>query len=219
MRKTGLAKPKQLALLKNVNSAYGGDLRKTRIGRGARPLATRQTMHLVLRSSKATGEWSFRHPRNRRRVKTIITKFANKNGVRILSMANVGNHLHLHIKLSTQFAYGSFIRAITGAIAQAVTGRTRWKHWKHGSGRINHSRARQGFSNHTNPTDHIGPCRVQNSLKFWDYRPFSRIVESWKAVLNLRDYMRLNEIEGGGASRRDARAWIEIEKDLIELRV
>lgn len=188
-----MAKPTQTTLLKNVKSAYGGDLRKTRKGRGARPLATRQTMHLVLRSSKATGEWSFRHPRNRRRVKTIITKFASKNGVRILSMANVGNHLHLHIKLSTRFAYGSFIRAITGAIAQAVTGRTRWMHRRLRS--------------------------AQDSLKFWDSRPFSRIVESWKAVLNLRDYIRLNQIEGGGASRRDARAWIEIEKELIELRV
>jgi hypothetical protein len=46
--------------------------------------------------------------------------------VLILSFANVGNHLHLQIKLSNRFAYKPFIRAITAAIAMAVTGWSRW---------------------------------------------------------------------------------------------
>lgn len=188
----------QLVMLKRQKNAYGGELRKTRIGRGARPLSTRQTMHLVMRSSKAQGDWSLRHPRHRKRVTAIIVRFARVNGVRVLSLANVGNHLHLHIKLGNRFAYARFIRAVTGAIAQAVTGRTRWK-------------ARRARKQNTN-----APAAA-NAEKFWDYRPFTRIVESWRAVLNLRDYVRLNQLEGDGTGRREARAWIEIEKRLREM--
>lgn len=183
----------QLAMLKREKSAYGGELRKTRAGRGARPLATRQTMHLVLRSSLAKGEWSLRHARHRRRVTEIVLRFARTNGVRVFSMANVGNHLHLHIKLGNRFAYAGFIRAISGAIAQAVTGRTRWQ------------------------TDSSVLSNSRERLRFWDYRPFTRIVESLRAVLGLRDYVRLNQLEGEGANRREARAWIEIEKRLREV--
>lgn len=180
-------------MLKREKSAYGGELRKTRAGRGARPLATRQTMHLVLRSSLAKGEWSLRHTRHRRRVTNIVLRFARTNGVRVLSMANVGNHLHLHIKLGNRFSYARFIRAISGAIAQAVTGRTRWQ------------------------TDSNVSSNSRERLRFWDHRPFTRIVESLRAVLGLRDYVRLNQLEGEGVNRREARAWIEIEKSLREM--
>jgi len=183
----------QLAMLKREKSAYGGELRKTRASRGARPLATRQTMHLVLRSSLAKGEWSLRHTRHRRRVTNIVLRFARTNGVRVLSMANVGNHLHLHIKLGNRFSYARFIRAISGAIAQAVTGRTRWQ------------------------TDSNVSSNSRERLRFWDHRPFTRIVESLRAVLGLRDYVRLNQLEGEGVNRREARAWIEIEKSLREM--
>lgn len=41
--------------------------------------------------------------------------------------------------------------------------------------------------------------------KFWDYRPFTRIVQSLKAFLNLRDYIRINQIEGAGFTKDHAR--------------
>ena len=34
--------------------------------------------------------------------------------------------------------------------------------------------------------------------KFWKYRPFSRVVESWRGLLTVRDYIRLNESEALG---------------------
>ncbi len=185
----------QLTLIKRQRSAYGGELRNTREGRStARPLATRHSMHLVLRSTKAKGEWSFRHPKNRNRVGAIIKRFALKNGVRILSMANVGNHLHLHIKLGNRHSYAGFIRAVTGAIAQAVTGRTRWQN---------------------NQSRNVGSAKLQ----FWDYRPFTRIIESWRAVLNMRDYVRINQLEGFGVSRLEARAWLESKTRRPVLRI
>ncbi|MDX9731402.1 MAG: transposase [Bdellovibrionales bacterium] len=174
----------QLTLLKKQKSAYGGELRNTRAGRaGARPLAVKQTMHLVLRSSKAKGAWSFRHARNARRIQEIIHHFAGKNGVFILSMANVGNHLHIHMKLMNRFTYAPFIRAITSAIAMAVTGRSRWR----------------------KPT-----AQTKNEKKesFWDYRPFTRVIESFRALLTMRDYVRINQLEGCGVTRAEARSMI-----------
>lgn len=180
-------------MLVKEKSAYGGDLLKTRAGRrGARPLSTRETMHLVLRSTKAKGEWSFRRPRNKVHVNRIIDKFSVAYGVRVISMANVGNHLHLQIKLSNRFTYRPFIRAVTAAIAMAITGRNRW----------------------TLAARKAKPPSSEKSRreKFWDYRPFTRIVESFKAWLNLKDYVRINQLEGAGYKRNDARFMLKVEK-------
>lgn len=164
-------------MLRKENKSYGGELLKTRKGRrGGRPLDTRNTMHLVLRSSKAKGEWSFRRPENAIKIRRIMDKFARKNGVKVLSLANVGNHLHFHIKLTNRYTYRPFIRAITAAIAMAITGASRW----------------------SKP--------AQNAkVRFWDYRPFTRVVHSFRAFLNLRDYIQINKLEGFGYRRNEAR--------------
>ena len=144
---------------------------------GPRPLATRDTMHLVLRSAKAKGDWSFK--KHDRRIREIIEKFSNKYGVKVLSLANVGNHLHFQLKLSRHHLWNPFIRAVTAAITIAVTGNNRWN---------------TGWSR-------------ENKGKFWDYRPFTRVVQSWRGFLNLRDYLHINQLEGMGHSRQVAR-WI-----------
>ncbi|MDZ4082494.1 MAG: transposase [Bdellovibrionales bacterium] len=170
----------QLSMLPNANSAYGGALRNTRAGRKhSRPISSKDSMHLVLRSTAAKGSWSFLKPANAAKINAIIAKFAFVYGVKILSMANVGNHLHLHLRLNTRLEYKPFIRAITGAIAMAVTGRTRWS-----SSRANQS---------------------NTSPKFWDLRPFTRIVIGFKALLQVKDYIRFNQLEAWGMSKTAAR--------------
>lgn len=169
-------------------TAYGGSLLKTRLGRSrARPLATRYTMHLVLRSAKAKGSWSFKQSRNEKKILDIIGRFSAKYGVRVLSLANVGNHLHFQIKLTNLEHYKRFIRAITAAIAMAVTGTSRWK-----------------------------PLKNDAKVRFWDYRPFTRIVQSLKAMLRLSDYIKLNELEGSGYERDHARWIINQSKTRLE---
>ena len=89
----------------NKDTSYGGDLLKTRKGRRrGRPLDVRKTMHLVLRSTLAKGTWAFNKSLNRRAIERILQKFSDKYGVKILLTAYVGNHLHLHIKLSSRHA-------------------------------------------------------------------------------------------------------------------
>ena len=143
-------------------------------------------MHLILKSSQAKGAWSFRYRQNPERVTRIILKFAKKYGVTIQSLANVGNHLHMQIKLSNRVAYFSFIRAITSAIAMAVTGKNRW--------------------------NQVGIESADQLKKFWDYRPYSRVVMGWKALLTLRDYIEINKWEGDGCSRAEARIIVAAHK-------
>ena len=171
---------KQLNLLKNQNSAFGGELLKTRKGRARpRPLSTRETMHVVLRSTKAKGDWSFAKAPNRKKIDAILKRFSRRYGVKVLSYANVGNHLHFHVKLGNRYLYAPFIRALTGAIAMAITGTSRWKRLKRA------------------PKD-----------RFWDYRPFTRVVKSFRAFLNLRDYIKINQLEGHGYTRTQARFFV-----------
>jgi hypothetical protein len=154
---------KQTSFFKSSEKAYGGSLLTKRKGRAhGRPLATKNTMHLVLKSSKAKGPWSFQ--RHTKTIKHIIEKFAGKYGIKLISVANVGNHLHLHVQLGNRFTYAPFIRAVTGSIALKIKGR--------------------GGSN-----------------KFWDQRPFSRIVIGRQGYLRMEDYIKINKLEGETGSR------------------
>jgi hypothetical protein len=166
-------------------SAYGGQYRNTRKGRSRpRPISSRYSMHLVLRSTSARGNWSFWRSHNSRRIEAILTKFSKSHGVRIISKANVGNHLHLHIRLFRISGYKRFIRAVTGSIAMAVTGKSRW-------------------SNSTG-----------GKQKFWDLRPFTRIVIGTRDFSNVKNYIRINQLEGLGYPRTAARAMAYVEQML-----
>lgn len=158
---------KQLDWLRREKEAYGGDLLTKRKERERpRPLSTKHPMHIVLRSTQASGDWSFR--KRPQVIERLIYKYARKHGVKVHAFANVGNHIHMHVKLGNRFTYPAFIRALTGAIALAVTRASKLK-------------------------------KLVKS--FWDRRPYTRIVKSRRAVLNLRDYIEINRMEGEGAGR------------------
>jgi len=161
----------QLKLFKTEEKAYGSSLMTRRKGRkGPRPLATKNTMHLVLRSTRAKGKWRFQATRDV--WKPILNKFAVKYGVKILSLADPGNHIHLHIRFTNRHTYKAFIRAVTSAIAMAITGASRWK---------------------------------KIDFKFWDRRPFTRVVIGRRGFLSASDYVRVNELEARGYSREESR--------------
>lgn len=179
----------QPALIKKNKTEYGGEYLKKRSGRShGRPLSTKSTMHIVLRSTKATGAKSFK--RFRKDIAAILEKFGSKYAVQIVSLGNAGNHLHLQIKLSNRYTYCKFIRAVTSAIAMKVGGVTRW----------------------TKQVDHSPNDNAKSSERFWDRRPFSRVVESFREFLNLKDYIRINELEGYGYCRKGARFEVAMEK-------
>jgi REP element-mobilizing transposase RayT len=160
---------KQTQLLKKHKSDHGGEIKNSQ--KRQRPLSTKDSMHIVLRSSEARGPRSFR--KYSKEIHKILERFAAKYHIEIKSYANVGNHLHIHIKLFKRKSYTPFIRAVTAAIMIMVTGFSKWR---------------------TKPVD----------FQFWDHRPFSRVVTSFKAVKNLVDYIQINVLEGLGVARQEA---------------
>ncbi len=164
-------------MLKDTPKAYGGDLLRKRKARlSGRPLTIRQTMHFVLRSTQANGKWSFFL--HKIKIRSILEAFGQKYGVKLISMANVGNHLHLHIQLTHRQTYPAFIRAVTASIMIAVTGISRWN-------------------------------KIKLKKKFWDRRPFSRVITSYNQVLRMKDYILINRLEGHSYSRDQARFMVE----------
>ena len=45
--------------------------------------------------------------------------------------------------------------------------------------------------------------------RFWDRRPFTRVVQSYNAYLNLKDYIEINRLEGFGLPKSQARFYFE----------
>ncbi len=103
---------------KKISLSHGGDLAKGR-RKTRRPLDTKKPLHLVMRSSKASGALSLL--KHKIIVDKIIQKQARKFGVRIAAFANVGNHCHLLVRFSNRKAFQAFLISVTALIARAVT--------------------------------------------------------------------------------------------------
>jgi hypothetical protein len=85
-----------------------------------RPISIKKSSHLVMRSVLAKGPHSFL--RFDKKVRAIVNKQASKFGVKVYSLANAGNHLHLIVLPRSRYAYNGFIRSTTGLIARLVLG-------------------------------------------------------------------------------------------------
>ena len=100
-----------------AQSKFGGSLLKGN-ARGKRPLSTRLPLHVVVRTTKS----SLRKPAVYRDVNLIVAGAARKYGLTLYKYANVGNHLHMLLKVPNRRLWPHFIREITGRIASLVQG-------------------------------------------------------------------------------------------------
>lgn len=122
-------------------------------------------MHLVLRSSKAKGQFSFGH-KNAGRVRQIVDAHCSRYGVKLIEYSNNFNHLHMLLRFPSRAVYLRFIRSITGHIALAVT----------------KANKNEGL-------------KTILGGKFWDFRPFTRVIRSWRGYRVALDYVTLNQLE------------------------
>ena len=102
-----------------INKFFGGSLLKSH-PKTKRPISTGQAIHLVLKSQHAMGKHSMLHSYNTKKIESVILSQAKFWGVKIYHYVNVGNHLHLVIKLNNRRSFSPFIRTITGLIARQV---------------------------------------------------------------------------------------------------
>jgi len=145
---------------------FGGRYLKNYNPNCERPMDSKNALHLVLKSSQAVGEKSFKNEKYEAKIWEIINYHADKTGIKIYEYANGGNHLHLLLRAKHRDDYTAFIRIITGLIARMVGNSERGKPLK---------------------------------KKFWDARPFSRIVGFAKKEFNaIKTYLLRNTLEAIG---------------------
>lgn len=114
---------------KRAKDCFGGGLLKNSHAKTARPLSSKLPIHVVLRSVRCGDDYSMKHPRSFDKVNSCVRLTARKHGVRIYEYANVGNHLHLLLKLRSVHGWKAFIRELTSRISQLVQNRR--PHQKH----------------------------------------------------------------------------------------
>src|SRR5262245_24909011 len=104
--------------------SHGGS---ERIGKRkvARPISAKSPMHLVLRSTLATGTWSLL--RYRPQIDKLTVTLGKKFGVQVYRCANSGNHLHLVVRPRSRNAFTQFVTSLAGRIAQLITGARKGK--------------------------------------------------------------------------------------------
>lgn len=145
---------------------FGGSYLKNYNPKSKRPIDTKKALHVVLRSSHATGDKSFKNKKYEARVWQIVSFHAQKTGIRVYEYANAGNHLHLLLRTKNRSDYNTFIRTITGLIARVV------------------GKSERG---------------VPLKKKFWDGRPFSRVVSFAKREFQtVKNYLLRNVLEAIG---------------------
>lgn len=90
-----------------------------------RPISTKHEMHLVMSSKVARGENSMRANKNIKKVKEFVYNIAKRNNVSIIRFENMGNHLHILIKVKFHESYNRFVRGISAAISRLISGAKR----------------------------------------------------------------------------------------------
>jgi len=112
--KVCMRKKKQLEFegFRKPKDSFGGSLLKGN-AKTKRPLDSKLPILLTLRAVSG----GMRLPKAFGKVETVIYRCASKYGVRIYEFANVGNHLHVVLKIPRRQSWAGFIRELTGEIA------------------------------------------------------------------------------------------------------
>jgi REP element-mobilizing transposase RayT len=91
-------------------------------------------------------------------------------GVRLYRYANVGNHIHLLIRVPSRSVWQRFLRELTGGIAMIVTAATKGQALK----------------------------KNETGRGFWDHLAFTRIVHFGRDFKNMGNYLIKNLFESAG---------------------
>jgi REP element-mobilizing transposase RayT len=190
-----VAQPALPGLEFKTQIAFGGSLLKNSHAKVARPLSSKQALHVVLRSDVAKGPYSLL--KHERVIKNTLQKMGQKHGVKVYRVANAGNHLHLLLRFTKRRGLQNFLRGSTGLIARKVLGRER------GLGRYAQNKSPKAIkgseltSKSTAVFGSTGSTRDQH-FKFWSQRPFTRIVSWGKDFDGTLSYLKLNSLEALG---------------------
>jgi hypothetical protein len=120
-RQTQLSFKQSPTFKKHFRTEHGGSLHQGK-RKEARPLATKRPMHLVFRSSRARGAWSFLHPKNHHVVKKLASDTSRSFDVKIRQIANSGTHLHLIVQGKRREGLQKFLITFPALLSRKITG-------------------------------------------------------------------------------------------------
>ena len=195
-----MKKQKQYSFFKPHVKFHGGAL-LYRKRKGIRPLSSKDSIHFELRSQWAMGADSFLARRNHKAIQNIINRFANRFGVRIYQQAINSNHIHLLLRITNRILYRAFIKAISGKIASHVMGSQSFRLFSE-TRTTTKLRLLKTFKNNqlimqVSKQGH-GPNTEELSHSFWQFRPFSRVVNWGKDFNKCTSYLKQNILEALG---------------------
>ena len=79
-------------------------------------------MHLVMRSKRARGPWSFLKFSHKARIHALLVDLCDRYGVKLYSYENVGNHLHLVVRIPDRRTLRKFLRVFAQGVMFVATG-------------------------------------------------------------------------------------------------
>lgn len=114
---------------------HGGTLRKSRAGRRARPLSSKDPLHLVFKCNIAALPQGLRTAVTYTLLHQLLRKYARKFFVKIEQFSIQRDHIHLLVRGSKRSQTQHFFRVFAGQAAQrilgTVTGTPAPRLWKH----------------------------------------------------------------------------------------
>ncbi|WP_413575901.1 transposase [Bdellovibrio sp. HCB290] len=103
------------------NLSYGGTLRRSSKGRGARPLSSKDPIHLVFKVNKFVVKRGLRSPRNFALMTALMKKYSAKFYVGVEQFSIQRDHVHILLRGSRRSRIQSFLRVVAGQFAQTLT--------------------------------------------------------------------------------------------------
>ncbi len=177
---------------KDFPLSHGGKLRQRRNGRKARPLSTREPLHLVFKLNKyRLRHRSLRSHQGFKLIQIIMRRYSKHFYVQIEQISVQHDHIHCLIRTKKRSQYQNFFRVVAGQIAQQFL--------------------KEGLclgcipSSSKQPQQTVtGTQKNPKKASFWMYRPFTRVVRGFKAYKIVRNYIQLNEKEVTGTFKYSA---------------
>lgn len=110
---------KQQSFWKKQSGAHGGARAKGK-RKTARPIVTKECMHLILKSERASGLWAL--DKYRPEIEALIEELGQRFQIKIRGRQVMWNHVHLLIQGRKRFQIQNFLRVLPARITMLVTG-------------------------------------------------------------------------------------------------
>ena len=114
----------QLSFIKNhwkFRYAHGGSLRNSSLGRSARPLSTKEPIHVVFKINREAFKSGLRSPKNFALMIFLIKKYSRKFFIKVEQISIQHDHVHMLVRAPRRAGFLHFFRVLSGQFSQRLT--------------------------------------------------------------------------------------------------